>query len=121
MTSSMSNSKWKRLFEAIEEEEIALPVCEWRFLRDDRWFRQATPRVRDLTDEGLPDSSALGPFLFKDVECLRWPRSYEVSPGRGSDPWHKEQDLEAVAKLLCQIGEFDFEMRDETLTIFGFR
>jgi hypothetical protein len=121
LTSSMSNVKWRKLIAGIEESGLALPVCEWRFLRNDHWFRWSTPRTENTDETGVLDHGGFQPFLFKEVERARWPRRYDVGRGRKLEAWHRTQDLDALEEVLETIGNFDYQTDEDALTLFAYR
>ena len=121
LTSSMSNTKWRKLVAGIEDAGLVLPVCEWRFLRNDYWFRWSTPRIENTDDTGVLDHGGFQPFLFKDVERARWPRRYEVGRSRNLDPWHRTQDVESLEEVLKSIGTFDYDTDEKALTLYAYR
>jgi hypothetical protein len=117
----MSNTKWRKLFCVIEEAEVSVPRCGIKFLRDDRVFVESTPRSEDLDDEGTRDCFVCGPFSFRDIEWMEWPRSHEVSRGRGLKPWVRTQDIEALREVIASAGRFDIESTAEHLRVYGYR
>ena len=121
LTSSLSNAKWRRLIAGLEESGLSLPVCEWRFLRGDHWFRWSTPKIHNINDTGVLDHGGFQPFLFKGVEQVRWPRHYEVGRGRNLEPWRRTQDIRALEEALKSIGQFDYEIDETALTLFAYR
>jgi hypothetical protein len=117
----MSNAKWRRLFRVIEEAEVSVPRCGIKFLSDDRVFVESTPRSEDLDDEGTRDCFRCGPFLFRDIEWMEWPRSHEVPRGPGLKPWVRTQDTEALREVIASAGRFDIEPTSEHLRVYGYR
>ena len=121
--SCMNNSKWRRVLQNVAGSGLALPVSEWCFLGDsDRLHRMATPVPDDcLVDgSGIADTSATGPFLFRDVHFLHWPRLYRrdeenlnLSP--------QEQDIDRLYEFLMRSGELDISLDHKGLTVWGYR
>jgi hypothetical protein len=117
----MSNAKWRKLFCVIEEAEVSVGRCGIKFLRDDRVFVESTPGGEDLDNEGARDCFVCGPFFFRDIEWMEWPRSYEDSRGPGLKPWVRTQDIEALREAIASAGRFDIESTSEHLRVYGCR
>jgi len=120
---TMSNSKWKRLLNAIHTSGVALPESFWSFLRDSRRFRMSTPEPDWCSEDGsgIRDIPSCGPFLFRDVLCVFWPSSYRVGRGRDITPWLRHQDTAALHDVILRAGQFDVECDDTGLTLWAYR
>ncbi|MDB6004767.1 MAG: hypothetical protein JWR15_1754 [Prosthecobacter sp.] len=122
-TWSMSNSKWRRLIQVVANTGVTLPVSEWCFLRDTgRRWSQKMP----LPDDVLPDGSGIdevnvfGPFRFRDVFFLRWPRRFNVDQ-KGRSSLECTQDIDVIHGALHASGQFDLVLDQSGLTLWAYR
>lgn len=116
--SCMSNSKWRRVVQAVEDSGLALQVSEWCFLGSPgKRHRMSMPSPADCVADGsgIDDISAMGPFLFQDVYFLHWPRQCR------SDEPSQKQDVAGLYQTLMQSGELDMTLDHEGLTVWGYR
>src|SRR5204863_3082609 len=97
--STTNDSKWCRLLTAIAH--LRLPVSYWRLRCDDREFQIPTPSpdliVEHDGSRGIGDYMVPGPFLFRDVETVRWPASYSRDWFHGYPPAVEQQPLEELS------------------------
>lgn len=119
----MNNSKWRRVLQNVADSGLALPVSEWCFLgNSERRHSMATPSSDDcLVDgSGIADTSATGPFLFRDVHFLHWPRLYKCDEKK-LNLCPQQQDIDRLYGILMQSGELDITRDHNGVTVWGYR
>ena len=123
LTSSMRDSKWCRLLEAISG--LSLPSSYWRLLGREREYHFGTPTPDMIVEHdgrrGIGYYGATGPFFFRDVETVRWPAVFEHTWARGYSPNIIVQPLGELAEALVRAGRFDYTLDDAGLTLFAYR
>ena len=67
----MSNTKWLKAFDALEDAGLGGEPCLWKFVDDLEPCRGFLPERGQLNATGIGDCGAAnGPFEFKTVEWL---------------------------------------------------
>ena len=116
----MSNSKWRRLFEALDRPELGLDQVIWKFVGRDAELRSAPPGLADLAESYVADSILSG-FPYKEIEWLEIPirsvpRGWEHVPQK-----HRAQDLDHILETIRTVGQFEIERRERGVRIYGWR
>jgi hypothetical protein len=120
--SCMSNAKWRRLLQIVADTGMKFPISEWCFLRNERRYRFETPEPDCCLGDGsgIGDVSAMGPFLFRDVFFVHWPRHYQIER-RGQMPLLKSQEVDVLHGALVDSGQFELKLDQAGLTLWGYR
>ncbi|MFO0805444.1 MAG: DUF6678 family protein [Gemmataceae bacterium] len=103
-TSCMSNSKWRRAFDALDAIRGSAIGCRWKFVDSDRIQESNLPSENSVEDEGFIEDM-YGIILLKHVE---W---FEVST---TEP-------EAAETALAERGQFAVERVADGIRLFGYR
>ena len=72
--SLMSDTKWRKLFAAVERLRLGLPVCRIKWIDAEVPLDLPTPRERDLHPARPYVDSVFGPFALCSIEWLEFPR-----------------------------------------------
>ena len=109
--SLMSDTKWRKLFAALDAPGLGLDRCIWKFVgRDDA--------VPGSMSSGLYlprpwiDTIEFGPFSFRSIEWLWIPRLTKW--GR------KAQDVDRAAQLISALGRYPIEVNERGLLVRGY-
>ena len=123
LISTMNDSKWCRLLQALDD--LRLPVSYWKFLKDDREFQMPMPGSDDIVEHqgnrGIGDYGVSGPFFFKEVQQVRWPRTWQRNWAPGYEPVTEHQPIEALSAALDACGKFDYMVDENDLILFAYR
>ena len=103
-SSSMSDSKWRKVFVFLFTPELGLSGCRWKFVDDERVFQTGLPRADDLAESHLLDGS-YQPFVYKDIEWI------EVASSNVDD----------ILAGLERVGHFDVKSVVGGMRIYGYR
>jgi hypothetical protein len=119
-TSLMSDTKWRKLFLAIERLKLALPICrvKWIFGEEPEMLR--TPTSKTLyPPRPFIDSFEFGPFALCSVEWLEFPRvvTHDSRDGHGRVTYH--QDVDRAEQALKVVARFPMENTPDGLRIVG--
>lgn len=121
MSSYMNNTKWIKLFTSLEENEIFLPVCYFKFIGEENARKLSTPTKSSFDESGIKDVFVTGPFYFNEIEWVEWPGQYEVSRGEGLKPLLKEQNIIKLKDSIDQIALYKYELNKESLKLYGYK
>lgn len=119
-TSLMSNSKWKRLIENIIENSSLFQRIEFKKIIDDRighlFIDENTKYKLDYWDFGFEGLNSLsGWLLFKEIEFLRFPKTYKLQEGQ------IKQDTQKIKSIIDAIGKFDLDENEEFLFLYCYK
>jgi len=120
-TSYMNNAKWFKLFSAIENEKITIHSAYIKFLLTDRTYKF---HFGGFDKTGFGDVSELGPFEFKKIEWLLIPEKYEIERWNRNEKLTSEvitQSLDELEKILNLLGQFEYNITDDGLKIYGYK
>lgn len=122
-TSFMSNAKWFKLFTRIEEEEEEIKIYSAyiKFLLIDRRYKF---NFGGFDETGFGDVSELGPFEFKKIEWISVPRKYEKERRNRTEKLASEiiyQPLEKIEKVINSLGQFEYDITEDELKIYGYK
>ncbi len=121
--SLMSASKWRRLIQAATDTGLSFPVSEWGILRAKGFvLRMNMPRPDDCLPNGLgiDEITAFGPFLFRDVHFVRWPKLFEIK-GEKRAPRPHFQEISVLHDSLVRAGEYELTFNDSELILWAYR
>ena len=120
LVSTMSDTKWRRLLSAIAH--IKLPKSCWKFLDDEAEYTRPTPQPSEIMNGvAIGDTSAVGPFYFRDVQTLRWPAQYETTFGLHEPSRMSFQPINELVSAIEAAGQFDICVTDSGLTMYAYR
>ncbi len=114
----MSNSKWRLLLQVVADAGIAFPMSEWCFLGNETRYQCATPEPDCCLSDGsgIDDVSVMGPFLFRDIHFVHWPRHYKSERTAAVE----SQDVDLLHQALVHAGQFEFKLEQSGLTVWGY-
>lgn len=119
-TSLMSNTKWRKLFIAIERLKLELPICRIKWISEENLTTLRTPTSGTLYPPWpFVDSFEAGPFPLCSIQWLEFPRTALYSgPGRGAGTTYL-QDVDRAEQALKVVARFPMENTPESLRIIG--
>ncbi|MGL4637113.1 MAG: DUF6678 family protein [Beijerinckiaceae bacterium] len=117
LASLMSDTKWRKLFSALESSELNLAKCVFKFLESDAEELFTFPI---FLYPPRPYVDANGPVLLRSIEWMLIPRIVEYEQGNGNVPKGQlVQDVERAKTVLDGIGKFPTQMSERGLLITG--
>jgi hypothetical protein len=122
--SLMSDTKWRKLFAALNESEPRLRQLIIKFVDSDREARIGLPGKAALqTPKGHIDTFEFGPISLRSIEWLELPTFAEFQrPSRGAGKLsarHVNQDIASAQKAIEALGRFQIEETKSGLRIIG--
>jgi hypothetical protein len=116
----MSNTKWRRFFEAISNPEFEIDQLVWKFVDSEHEIRGATPPLDGLGEKYISGSS-FSVFPYKEIQWVEIP-FLNIPGGWEKVPFkHRPQDAEQALKRLNDLGTFEIERHENGIRIFGYR
>ena len=118
--SYMSNTKWRKVFTALEP--IKIQQAYWKFVDLDQEIRSAFITSHDLMEKYIGDYGvAVAPFAYRRIEWVEIPKT-GINPQYEKIPFMNfTQDIETVENILTSLGKFEFEHTERGLRIYGHR
>lgn len=114
----MSNTKWRKVFAAIDESGISIRRCEFKCIDSDYITMEPRPPLtRELMETRFADS-IWQPFEYKWIEWFRFPREFKPYPGVGLAVY---QDLEALRDAIMAAAAACLELDADYLWLYGYR
>lgn len=116
----MSNSKWRRAFEALDTTCPDLQVI-WKFVgAKNDGVRHALPSIQALEERHLNSWFWFGPAYYKEIEWIEFPRM-EIPYGKERvSAAHSAQDIESARHCLERIGHFRIVETDLGFRLYGY-
>ncbi|MCC9602294.1 hypothetical protein LOC67_17200 [Stieleria sp. JC731] len=116
----MNDTKWRRLLRALAP--ISLPVSYWTFVNEDVEYLRPTPQPDEIVNGvAVGDTSIVGPFYFRDVKSVRWPKRYEIAYGPHEPPRAFTQPVEQLIVAINAAGQFDICETEGDLVLYAYR
>jgi hypothetical protein len=115
--SFMSDSKWLRLFRAINAAGISLPKVQWSYIDSDHSDWISFPEEHDLSAHRFADGK-FQPFEYRWIESIFIPRRYQEIADVG---YEEEQDADSVIEALSAAGQFEIAQSEDGITIYGYK
>ncbi|WP_420469828.1 DUF6678 family protein [Brevundimonas sp. FT23042] len=118
--SLMSDTKWRKLLLALDENGLSDLWYVFRFVDD------PTEHVRTLRNALWPprpwiDGFEWGPSPLRSIEWMLLPSVLEYPPaGRASWAKSASQDIDEAAKIIASLGQYPVERTDRGLLIRGY-
>ncbi len=120
--SFMSDSKWRKLFCVVNESNLKLANCTWKFVNERSSRDGFLPDINLLGSNYVGDCGAAnGPFEFSLIEWLLVPSVVDHSSYQNAPKSQKTQDLSSVLDQLNSLGKFEYEYTNLGLKIFGYK
>ena len=116
-TSYMSDSKWLRLFRAVNSAGISLPKVKWSYIGYDHSEWISFPEEHDLSAHRFADGR-FQPFEYRWIESIFIPRRYRPVADVG---YEEEQDTDGVVEALSAAGQFEISQSEDGITIYGYK
>lgn len=116
----MSDTKWRKLIDALDQPGLDLGHCVIKFVGDPELRATYRPgRASLYPGSGWIDAS-LGPIRLRTLEWLMFPRRFEYRASRTTPAKTFEQDVDQAARVLASLGEYPVEVSDEGLLVRGY-
>lgn len=116
-SSSMSNTKWVKLFKAVIESPVDVDRALWRFIDSEQVMMERMPGEKDLLPERFRDGR-FQPFEYKWIESIFIPKEFPRIEGVG---YRVKQDTTSLAAHLRRVARFDIDEVEDGLWIYGYR
>ena len=121
--SYMNHAKWRKLFQAIEANGQCTFPAFVKTLDSERTYRFSTnPGIHETM--GYTTDGQFCPVAFRDIEWIYVPASSEL------ERYHREEKLESkwveydlgkLKELMDGLGEFEYELDEKGLKLYGYR
>ena len=122
LRSCMSDAKWRKFFQVVNQATIHLNMCTWKLVNEVRPRPGHLPDYRQLGDDYVGDCGALnGPFEFRTIEWLLIPAKHGYQDYDKAPVQYIEQNLDEIQKHIDAIGHFEYEICDQGLKVFGYK
>lgn len=117
----MSNTKWRKLFEGLEQHAAPVVGYRWKFLDAELGaVEYGLPRASDLRESGLKDGR-YQPIEFEDVEYLLIPKAVpDIRYNYRAEVPDIEQPIQAIESILRTLGAYPVETTEQGLVIKGY-
>ena len=103
-TSCMSNAKWRRALDALQDVRDSVTGCRWKFVDGDRIQESVLPSESSIEEEGYIED----PFGIIDLKHVEWLEVTTAEP------------TAALAALAAR-GQFAVECIAGGIRLFGYR
>lgn len=118
--SFMSNTKWKKLFIALEPLEIA--QAYWKFVDLDEEFLDLLVSKHDLMDKFIGESGLrIGPCAYRRIEWIEIPHIGKDLVTPNVPFLNFEQNTKGIVPILNEIGKFELRATDRGIRIYGYK
>jgi hypothetical protein len=118
----MSDTKWRRLFIALEEAGVAVRWASVKFIDVADPKPMTLPTGRALhPPRPYVDTLEFGPIELRAIEWLEMPAVVLHPRGSGLPPRAIPQDLDGAEAALAARGRFPLERPHEALRVLGYR
>jgi hypothetical protein len=119
----MSDTKWRKLFAALDRSDLELGQMIVKFIDDGDEQRISTPGREALYPPRAYIDAATGPFALRRIEWIELPfvAEYERNTmGSGKiAPRTVPQDVDEARRIVEALGQFPMEITDRGLRITG--
>ncbi|MFA7230786.1 MAG: hypothetical protein WC071_05910, partial [Victivallaceae bacterium] len=107
--SLMNNTKWIKLFMAINNAGIEIQNADFKFIDSDHILKQAFPKNYDLNDNRFNDGR-FQPFEYKWIKEIFIPNEFKPIKDCG---YTIKQNTKAIISELEKIGKFPIEEKED--------
>ena len=118
----MSDTKWRKLFFAIERLNLCLPLFRVKFIDGTNEMVLSTPTSRSFyAPRQFVEAVEFGPYELCAIEWLEFPRSV-AQEGNWMSRRHGtiiEQDVERAEQALKRVALFPMELTESGLRVTG--
>ena len=122
-SSYMSNAKWFKFFSAMQQVDTFLPESQVKFLANDERTYLFCFGI-DFDKKGILDGLACGPFNFNDIEWIFIPAIQEHERFNRKEKlqsFFEVVDLSIIENRLKQLGQYEFEIDENGLKLYGYK
>ena len=114
----MSNSKWQKLFYALDTENILIEQVLLKTVNREQPFQTYMPKTEDLETMWVSEGKNDCNYFYKEIEWIEL--LYRVK--KGQNPYtYLEQTIASVELILNSIGKFEIAYTDSGLRIYGYK
>ena len=124
----MSNSKWQKLFLVLSRNLDTVKNCRIKTVGDTRLREFEIPNPNNFSEafhpEGINDIGISGPFFFKEIEQMIFPKFWSIKRSMGNEslePFNYHQDIIRIKELIEETGKFELEIDDSELILYGYK
>lgn len=117
-SSLMSDTKWRKLVAAISAPEINVSRCYFKFLETPAAKLMSTQHEDSIITPTYIDSE-FGPFRFRAIEWLEFPRSFVQIRYTGDAGTEVLQDIGPVRRAIEALGQYPIEETERGFRIVG--
>jgi hypothetical protein len=117
--SFMSDTKWFKFF--TETKKIGIKKIYVKFLLDREYELHSWED--GFYEKGFEDG-ANPPFLYRNIEWLRIPKTYEIERWNGNEKLASQlfvQPIEKLRELLDNLGKYEYDIGETEIVIYGYK
>ena len=123
-TSYMSNAKWRKLFNAIEENGQCTFPARIKTIGDEGVYHFSTnPGIYETMNYTM-DGWCGPPVAFRDIEWIYVPTVSEIERYNRDEKLESkfiQRDIAKLKKLIDEIGKFEYDFDENGLKLYGYR
>ena len=116
----MSDSKWRKLFEAIHSVTIPLCGVGIKFINDPRLFTESVPGPEFEHANNTGECGGISYQPLAHIEFVEIPSSHQASIDDENSVVSVENDLEGFVERLGQKGDFPVQTIENGIRIIGY-
>jgi hypothetical protein len=117
-SSYMSNTKWEKLFSALDVENLTLNQVLLKRVGKDEPYKTYMPKKEDLegiwVSEGKNDCN----YFYKEIE---WIELLNTAKPSNIPIQYYKQSIEEAHKIIITLGQFETEITSTGLRIYGYK
>jgi hypothetical protein len=118
----MSDSKWRKLFAAVDQAGLAPERVLVKFIDVDDIKSMRFPAASALhPPRPYIDTFEFGPIELRSIEWLLIPRQADIRGVDGVPARMVEQDVDTIYELVASLGKFPLEQIEDGLKVIGHR
>jgi hypothetical protein len=120
VASFMSDTKWRKLFLALDRPELNLSQCVVKFVGVPDAKTMDVPKRHALwPPHGYVDTLQFGPVTLRSIEWIEFPRALMRKRYPGDAGVETLQDIEGIRLALEKLGRFPLEDSPAGLRVIG--
>jgi len=116
--SFMSNSKWEKLFKALDADDITLDHVKLKLVDRKTPVITYMPKTEDLENIWVSEGKNDCNYFYKEIEWIELLRVYKPS---NVPSQYVHQTIDLASEIITQTGQFETENTETGLKIYGYK
>ncbi len=117
-SSFMSNSKWKKLFSALDLDDLVLKKVRLKCVDARDSYETYMPKKEDLEEVWVAEGANHYKYFYKEIEWIEL--IYTVKPSNMPAQYYN-QSIDEAENIIRTIGQFVIERTEDGLRIYGYK